>query len=672
LKTLFQRLITSVLLLMFLLFGSVNNTQEADFLPENLKPITPQNMHLIQQLAMLGTGTIESIAWSPDSQQIAAAGSAGIRLFDVNHLEDSVRWLTGHRGKVNDAMFSTDGSQLMTLGNDQTVRQWDVRTGQQLSGGCPPLYYNDERCFIGSPDSIALSPDGSNVALGLSNGMVVLNVKLTKELFSSTGESSSEIQFTEDGNLLASVGFRDGDISIWQRKGSTFDLHQEIAAPFEIWDFAFSPDGSKIALAAFVSFDVPGVQVFDVSSGKLSAQFNGGYTVSIDRTGTLLATSSALITEDQPKPHIQIWNLETEELITSLPAQSGISQIRFSPDGLKLAVGYIDGGVDVWSIRDNTRIGTVEGWGAAVRQVALLEDQLVSLDGLGFDIDSPLGGGTNQGDTIRLWDLSSGRELQVWRGKDLDSHLTAIGTFIRIPNTSQFVLQRENDSRFYIWDIETNNLSSFDAPSSVEDIVVNHSGDQLVTLGRAAIFEEQIISVWSIIQNNSSPNLILRNRFSAAFAEQHVITIALHPTKPEIFGITSSGEMQIWNTESGEVLQSGLLGKRYFADVSYSPNGDMLVFTGLRYNFFDSATLKEMNGLTQDVYADPTFNENGTLIASVVSGNGGFIKLADVAGEYEEIILPESATQLIFSPDDRLLISIDYNGTIRFWGIPAK
>lgn len=659
----------------------LGNAQSSTFLPDNLQPITPANMHSIEQLAMLGTGTIESIAWSSNSQQIAAAGSAGIRLFDVNTLDAAPVWFSGHIGKTNDVVFSGDGSLLLSVGEDGMMRQWSVDTGEQILTACPQV--DGEPCLISGYYSIALSPDEQAMALGLTNGMSVITASLSEELFGSVGEAGFEVQFSADGRLLASTGFRDGDVSIWNVNGTTFELLRDIAVPFEIWDFAFSPEGNAIALASFWSREVPGVQVFDSRTGEQLIQFDGGYSVSIDPTGRMLATLDTRIVDEQPTSFVTIWSLETGEMLSALPTPSGISQIRFSPDGTKLAAGYVDGGIAVWEIPSYTLHGMVEGRGAAVRSIALLNDQLISLDGLGFDISTPLGGGTAEGDTLRLWDLVSGQELQSWRGEELDPALTAIGTLAHIPNTTQFILRRENSPFFYAWSLGENTVIPFDSPTPYLDrqIVFSHAGNRMAVFGDDRDFQGKTIYLWDIIHNPDGLSFDLGNAIPAVFpeTEQDLDLIALHPTAPEIVGLTFDGHIKLWDAESGELMQVGSLGgRRSILSATYSPDGTLLIINDGFLRLFNANTLEELDTLTSwdivSYYGRLEFNQGGSLVTSIINsyGYGGGIALWDMIDEVEPRILPAKATSILFSSDDRLLISAGYDGTIRFWGVRSR
>ena len=91
-------------------------------------------------LARLGKGYIgggdsysssdRAVAYSPDGTRIAVAGSIAIWLYDAATGAE-VALLTGHADRVNSVSYSPDGQTLASASWDETVRLWDVETGQE-------------------------------------------------------------------------------------------------------------------------------------------------------------------------------------------------------------------------------------------------------------------------------------------------------------------------------------------------------------------------------------------------------------------------------------------------------------------------------------------------------------------------------------------------------------
>ncbi|MCL4110331.1 UNVERIFIED_CONTAM: hypothetical protein GTU68_057503 [Idotea baltica] len=85
-------------------------------------------------------GRVNQIVYSPDGTRLASAGDDGtIRIWQTDGARDRSAWriLTGHKSEVTHVLFSEDGQQMLSAGNrsggkDTTIRHWDVQTEQEL------------------------------------------------------------------------------------------------------------------------------------------------------------------------------------------------------------------------------------------------------------------------------------------------------------------------------------------------------------------------------------------------------------------------------------------------------------------------------------------------------------------------------------------------------------
>ena len=103
---------------------------------------------------------INAVTFSPDGLLLASAANADtIRLWDVRTGEER-QTLRGHKNSVNSVAWFPDGSRLVSGSSDRGIRIWDVRSGTCL------------RAFQGHNDwilSVAVSPDGRCFASGGGN-----------------------------------------------------------------------------------------------------------------------------------------------------------------------------------------------------------------------------------------------------------------------------------------------------------------------------------------------------------------------------------------------------------------------------------------------------------------------------------------------------------------------
>jgi len=73
---------------------------------------------------------IRAVAYSPDGSLIATASEGGTRIYDASSA-DELRFLP-QENLVNAIAFSPDGAVVATGGRDDTVRLWNVATGEEI------------------------------------------------------------------------------------------------------------------------------------------------------------------------------------------------------------------------------------------------------------------------------------------------------------------------------------------------------------------------------------------------------------------------------------------------------------------------------------------------------------------------------------------------------------
>src|SRR5437016_3592039 len=78
------------------------------------------------------TDLVLALAWSPDSQRIASAGSDDtVQIWDARTGQHFLTY-HGHTNTVEAVAWSQDGTRIASASFDDTVQVWHVATGQRI------------------------------------------------------------------------------------------------------------------------------------------------------------------------------------------------------------------------------------------------------------------------------------------------------------------------------------------------------------------------------------------------------------------------------------------------------------------------------------------------------------------------------------------------------------
>ncbi|MDZ7953824.1 serine/threonine-protein kinase [Nostoc sp. DedQUE09] len=162
---------------------------------------------------------VKSVAFSPDGQ-ILASGSwdKTIKLWDVNTGKE-ICTLAGHQLKVNSVAFSPQGQLLASASYDRTIRLWQIEGSQREIQNRP--CYSLLSTLSGhawAVLTVAFSPDGQILATGSDDNTIKLWEVNTGQLICTlVGHSWSvvAVAFTADGETLLSASC-DKTVKLWR------------------------------------------------------------------------------------------------------------------------------------------------------------------------------------------------------------------------------------------------------------------------------------------------------------------------------------------------------------------------------------------------------------------------------------------------------------------------
>ncbi|MFN0012569.1 MAG: protein kinase domain-containing protein [Phycisphaerales bacterium] len=244
------------------------------------------------------TVTVSAVFSRDGTRIVTALSDMTARVWDAA-TGTSIARLEGHADRVNSASFSPDGTRVVTASSDNTARVWNAATGTCLAELKRHKYYVTSASF---------SPDGTRIVT----------------------TSSDKTACIWDAATAACLA---------QLEGHTDQVRSA----------AFSPDGTRVitATGAVLRWGLDrSARVWDATTGACIAELKGHaasvLSAAFSPDGTRVVTAG----HDQAA---RVWDAATGASLAELKVHTGlIDSATFSPDGTRIVTVSYDDTVGIW------------------------------------------------------------------------------------------------------------------------------------------------------------------------------------------------------------------------------------------------------------------------------------------------------------------------------------
>jgi WD40 repeat protein/serine/threonine protein kinase len=494
--------------------------------------------------------------------------------------------------------------------------------------------------------TIAVSPDGSLVAVGQRDGTIDLIDVATRQRAGSSlrGHTGGveDLDFAPNGRSLASVG-DDGTLRLWTFEDGLGGKAKWVARTNDVvWGVRFSPNGSILATAG----EDGSVRLWDAAQGmpmgKPLIQRIGDFlsvAFSPDGLGVVAGTGEG---------EIFGWRLPSgTPLFDPIRGAhtSDVWDLVFNHSGTRLATKSSDGTSTLLEFPSGRILGTAFKDGSHI-------------DGIAFSADgNTLIGGAADG-TLRLWDINR----QTLSASTPRGHSENI-IDVRSSRNGDILATLGKDQVIRLW----NFAASYPLGQIKEVLGRSAKGVAFSADGKllAAGDDQGGVQIWEL-ERAEEPIQLLRHK-------GQVWALAFSPDRAMLASGDRAGQVLLWDVASGKLLRAITADDQAIWSLVFTPDGkSLMTASDARAALWEVETgaprgeIRQTGGRITRAALSP----DGALIATAATN--GKIRLWDVASMamMREIPVADDVIwSVAFSPDGSELATASSDEAVALWDV---
>lgn len=540
----------------------------------------------------------------------------------------------GHLGSVNEISVFPDRHHLASVGEDGTLRIWDLAT--QASRTIPLSQQGLH--------SVAVSPDGRHVVAGNKTIYLCdLGESLSAREILHRSDTVESLAFSPDGQKLA-AGIRYHELCLLSLDGNVI---KSVPCASRIESLEFMPQqpfllvpnrsvvkyDSRHGIAQLWRDDLSAVErEFDSSDEKRRSEITRAKS---SPDGKFIAGGGLY------QSRMRLFDAATGRVMAeSQFARDALTALAYSPDGKAIAVGYQNGVVEGYEVK---RLDGKLSISSRPRVIAAHQGIVESL--CFVDHDKLVTSGKDG--LIKMWDWEyvSKRQFELGDALLRDVALSPDGTLLACAYVNEFIIADRSHDVVAKFRLRSPNGVTW-SPSSERVAVYSDRFE-------VSIFDRQGNRLLEIPHSEKPEHVAFSpdGRFVA------------------VIGLT---QLQICDASSGiEIDRCGFPAKDGGSIVAFSHNGRYLAYSDRSGAIFLRDRKSNVNLNTFRCESAPNaaaFSPDDSIVASAHAD--GAIRLWDVKSgqlKFKLVGHGRSVNEIAFVPDGRTLLSASSDGTVRVW-----